>query len=102
MTVGAKEIALPTEAILVLIILNGTSMLYFHLFTGALPTLHVRSKRKQFDQMSVYGRRKGLRDVRRLLKLKETQYNVPASRLTGFLIQQVRFTRFVDSCIMIS
>ena len=49
----------------------------------------VRSKRKQFDQLSVYGRRRGLRDLRGLFKIKEIQYNAPVSRLAGYIIQQV-------------
>ena len=61
---------------------------------GALPLTKttVRSKRKRFDQMSVYGRRRGLRDLRGLFKIKEVQYQVPVSRLAGFIINQVGFT----------
>ena len=57
--------------------------------SGALPKPVVRSKRKRFDQMSVYGRRRGLKDLRGLFKIKEVQYKAPVSRLAGFVIQQV-------------
>ena len=39
--------------------------------------------------MSVYGRRRGLKDLRGLFKIKEVQYKAPVSRLAGFVIQQV-------------
>ena len=58
---------------------------------GALPVQRVRRKRKSFDQLTVYGRRKCLRDIRGLYKIKEVQYQAPVSRMAGFLIQQVRW-----------
>jgi hypothetical protein len=66
---------------------------------GALPLTKttVRSKRKRFDQMSVYGRRRGLRDLRGLFKIKEVQYQVPVSRLAGFIINQVGFTVYTPT-----
>ena len=57
---------------------------------GALPRLTVRTKRKQFDQLSVYGKRRGLKDLRGLFKKKEAEYNAPVSRMAGFIMQQVR------------
>ena len=48
-----------------------------------------RRKRKVFDQLSKYGKRKGLRDIRGLFKLKEVQYSVSVSRMAGFVIEQV-------------
>ena len=62
-------------------------------FPGSLPKPLVRAKRKQFDQLTVYGRRKGLRDVRGLFKIKEVQYNAPVSRMAGFLIHQEEYNR---------
>ena len=60
--------------------------------SGALPVPKIRfKKRKTFDQLSVYGRRRGLRDIRGLFRIKEREYDVPVSRLAGFVIQQVRF-----------
>ena len=58
-------------------------------FSGVLPVPRPRVKRKVFDQLSKYGKRKGLRDIRGLFKMKEVQYDVPVSRMAGFLIQQV-------------
>ena len=55
-----------------------------------LPTLRRRpKKRKTFDQMTVYGRRRGLQDLKKLFREKEEQYQAPVSRLAGFVIQQV-------------
>ena len=39
--------------------------------------------------MTVNGRRRGLADIRGLFKIKEVEYNVPVSRMAGFVIQQV-------------
>jgi hypothetical protein len=57
---------------------------------GSLPVPKKRpKKRKTFDQLSVNGRRRGLRDIRGLFKIKEVEYDAPVSRLAGFVIQQV-------------
>jgi hypothetical protein len=49
----------------------------------------IRPKRKVFDQLTKYGKRKALRDIRGLFKLKEVEYRTPVSRMAGFLIIQV-------------
>ena len=54
----------------------------------------MRRKRKGFAHLSVYGRRKALRDVRGLFKIKEVEYKAKISRMAGFLIQQVVVTCF--------
>ena len=69
---------------------------------GRLPTLRKRPrKRKTFDEMTVYGRRRGIQDLKKLFKEKEEQYQAPVSRLAGFVIQQVskpaNFTKRKDS-----
>ena len=51
--------------------------------------LQIRTKRKAFDQLSKYGKRKCLRDVRILLKKKGAEYEVPVSRLAGYVIEKV-------------
>ena len=51
--------------------------------------LQIRTKRKAFDQLSKYGKRKCLRDVRVLLKKKGAEYEVPVSKLAGYVINQV-------------
>ena len=70
---------------------QGFILFYAELFDHhvLLLAVQVRSKRKVFDQMSKYGKKKSLRDVRGLFKLKEIQYKAPISRMAGFLIQQV-------------
>ena len=60
-------------------------------FSVSLPA-PLRRKRKIFDQLSVYGKRKGLGDVRSLLKIKEAQYQTPVSQLAGFVIQEVIYS----------
>ena len=63
-------------------------------YLGTIPKLTVRSKRKGFAQLSVYGRRRALKDVRGLFKKKEVEYKAKISRMAGFLIQQVIVTDF--------
>ena len=53
-----------------------------------------RPKRKVFDQLTKYGKRKALRDIRGLFKLKEVEYRTPVSRMAGFLIMQVSNSTF--------
>ena len=43
----------------------------------------VRTKRKAFGRLSATGKRKALKDVRSMFKLKEDQYETPASQLAG-------------------
>ena len=50
-----------------------------------------RAKRKAFDQLTKYGKRKCLNDIRVLFKKRQDEYNVPVSRMAGYVIQQVLF-----------
>ena len=52
--------------------------------------MRIRSKRKTFDQMTKYGKRKSMVDVRALLSRKQKEYMVPVSKLAGYVIQQVK------------
>ena len=52
--------------------------------------LRIRSKRKTFDQLTKYGKRKSMVDVRALLSRKQKEYMVPVSKLAGYVIQQVK------------
>jgi hypothetical protein len=46
--------------------------------------------------MTNQGRRKGLKDIKEMLKVKEAEYEIPISRLAGFVIQQVwSFCQFI-------
>ena len=54
-----------------------------------LSVLQIRSKRKAFSQLSKYGKRKCVRDIRVLLKKKGAEYEVPVTTIAGYLIQQV-------------
>ena len=51
--------------------------------------LRIRAKRKTFDQLSKYGKRKSMVEVRALLNRKQKEYTVPVSKLAGYVIQQV-------------
>ena len=46
-------------------------------------------KRKPFASLTVNGRRRGLKEIRDLFKVKQSEYDVPVSTLAGFIIQQV-------------
>ena len=63
---------------------------------SALAVPQRRVKRKSFDQLTKYGKRKSLRDVRGLFKVKGVEYRVPVSRMAGFVIQQVIFFKILS------
>ena len=59
------------------------------MIAGRLPVPKKRPrKRKSFADLTVNGRRRGLKDLRGLMKEKAEDYSVPASRIAGFIIQQ--------------
>ena len=51
--------------------------------------MRTRAKRKTFDQLTKYGKRKSMVEVRNLLDRKQQEYRVPVSKLAGYVIQQV-------------
>ena len=51
--------------------------------------MRTRAKRRTFDQLTKYGKRKSMVEVRALLNRKQKEYTVPVSRLAGYVIQQV-------------
>ena len=66
------------------------AMFTVFMLAGRLPVPKKRPrKRKSFADLTVNGRRRGLRDLRGLMNEKAQDYSVPASRIAGFIIQQV-------------
>ena len=100
--VSAEGAARSTQDLFLVELKNDFQLFYHSSLSGSLPVPKKRTKkRKAFANLSVNGRRRGLMDIRNLFKAKEADYNVPVSKMAGFIIQQV-YCVHSNLCISIS